>query len=221
MKSRSENFRDARTDCGHSHFLARHRLGRLALCLGFCGCGLVSAADVGEVAAAARLSNQKPTMRIGAAQPRSRLIDYRLTNSAEVLAQVDRSLGELEQIAHHAGAAKCDALAFPEDTLGLGHWEAAHKPALKDVLPDAVRHMLDRLGRAAASHQMYLVCCNDTIDPDGPVRNTAFLLGRDGQQIGRYHKVNLPISPLASNPTATTGATLRRARGTSTPIGPR
>jgi len=31
-------------------------------------------------------------MRIGAAQPRSRLIDYRLTNSAEVLAQVDVEL---------------------------------------------------------------------------------------------------------------------------------
>jgi hypothetical protein len=56
--------------------------------------------------------------------------------------------------------------------------------------------MLERLGRAAASHRMYLVCCNDTVDPDGSVRNTAFLLGRDGREIGRYHKVNLPIHEL-------------------------
>jgi hypothetical protein len=43
---------------------------------------------------------------------------------------------------------------------------------------------------------MYLVCCNDTVDAEGAVRNTAFLLGRDGQEIGRYHKVNMPIHEL-------------------------
>ncbi|MBM4035354.1 MAG: hypothetical protein FJ291_26730 [Planctomycetes bacterium] len=49
-------------------------------------------------------------MRIGAAQPRSRLIDWRL-KPAEALAQVDKSLGELEQIVHRAGNAGCDVLA--------------------------------------------------------------------------------------------------------------
>ena len=131
-------------------------------------------------------------MRIGTAQPRSRLIDWRL-KPAEALAQVDTSLGELEQIVHRAGDAGCDVLALPEDTLGLGHWEAANKAALRDVLPAAVERMLSRLGRAAAAHHMYLVCCNDTAEPDGTVRNTAFFLGRDGQELGRYIKVNLPI----------------------------
>lgn len=135
-------------------------------------------------------------MRIGAAQPRARLVDYRRAKPAEVLAQVDRSLGELEQIVHHAGAAGCDAIALPEDTLGLGTWEAAHKTTLREVLPEAVKRMLDRLGRAAAAHRMYLVCCNDTLDPDGSLRNTAFFLGRDGREIGHYHKVNMPIHEL-------------------------
>jgi predicted amidohydrolase len=143
-----------------------------------------------------RNANQRPLIRIGTAQPRSRLIDWRLTNATEVLARVDRSLGELEQLVHQAGSAKCDVLALPEDTLGLGHWEAAHKQALQQVLPEAVKRMLDRFGRAAAAQQMYLVCCNDTIDPDGSVHNTAFLLGRDGKEIGRYHKVNMPIHEL-------------------------
>ena len=88
-------------------------------------------------------------MRIGTAQPRSRLIDYRL-KPAEALAQVDRSLGELEGIVRRAGESGCDVLALPEDTLGLGHWEAGNKGALAQVLPEAVRRMLDRLGRAAA-----------------------------------------------------------------------
>lgn len=134
-------------------------------------------------------------MRLGAAQPRSRLINYRL-KPAEVLAQVDKSLLELVQIVHGAGNAGCDVIAFPEDTLGLGHWEAANKLALKEALPEAVKIMLNRLGHAAASHHMYLVCCNDTVQSDGSVRNTAFFLGRNGKEIGHYHKVNMPIHEL-------------------------
>jgi predicted amidohydrolase len=134
-------------------------------------------------------------MRIGTTQPRSRLIDYRL-DGAEALFRVDRSLAELEQIVQRAGQEGCDALALPEDTLGLGHWEAAHAATLKELLPAAVALMLERLGRAAAAHRMYLVCCNDTVEADGALRNTAFFLGRDGREIGRYHKVNMPIHEL-------------------------
>ena len=171
-------------------------LSRL-LSVSLCVCGVLSAAEFAETGSADRTSpGRKPVMRIGATQPRSRLINYRLVEPAEVLAHVDRSLGDLEQIVHRAGEAKCDALAFPEDTLGLGTWEAAHKTALNEVLPDAVKRMLDRLGQAAASHRMYLVCCNDTIEPDGSVHNTAFFLGRDGKEVGRYFKVNMAIHEL-------------------------
>src|SRR5262249_32732740 len=139
---------------------------------------------------------RRASIRIGAAQPRSRLIDWRTRNPADVLARVDRSLADLEAIVHKAGAAGCDALALPEDTLGLGHSAAANPQALGDVLRGAIRRMLDRLGRAAAAHKMYLVCCNDTVGPAGSVRNTAFFLGHDGREIGRYHKVNMPIHEL-------------------------
>ena len=68
--------------------------------------------------------------------------------------------------------------------------------------------MLDRLGKAAADHRMYLVLCNDAIEPDGKAYNTAFLLGRDGKEIGRYHKVNLPLAEQS------------RARGLTFPVFP-
>src|SRR5262249_35564011 len=84
-----------------------------------------------------------------------------------------------------------------EDTLGLLKWELANRAALKEVLSQAVSRMLDRLGRAAAKHRLYLVACNDTIEPDGTTHNTAFLLGRDGKENGRYHKVNLPLAEQA------------------------
>ncbi len=150
-------------------------------------------------------AGKKRLIRIGAAQPRSRLIDWKLS-PADALTRLDQSLEELEGLVHKAGAAGCDVLALPEDTTGLLHWEAGHKTELKQVLPEAVTRMLDRLGRAAASHNMYLVCCNDTIGEDGAVRNTAFLLGRTGKEIGRYHKVNMPIGELD------------RKRGTGFPV---
>ena len=40
---------------------------------------------------------------------------------------------------------------------------------------------------------MYLVVGSDTLDGDSKRHNTAFLLGRDGKELGRYHKVDLPI----------------------------
>jgi predicted amidohydrolase len=138
-------------------------------------------------------SGQPRTVRVCAAQPASRLIDWHL-KAPEALARVDKSLDELEKIVHRAGAADCDVVAFPEDTLGLLHWEVGNKPAMKEVLPQAVDRMLSRLGGAATTHHMYLVCSSDQTAPDGTYRNTAFFLDRHGKEIGRYHKVQPTIT---------------------------
>jgi predicted amidohydrolase len=153
---------------------------------------VVGTKRLGATTGRAPLSNGKVSMRVAAAQPMNRTIDFRLKPS-EALAKVDQSLAELERVVHRAGAAGCDALALPEDTLGLLKWESANPTGLAAVLPEAVKRMLDRFGKAAADHRMYLVACNDVIETDGRTYNTAFLLGRDGQEVGRYHKVNLPL----------------------------
>ncbi len=139
---------------------------------------------------------EKRTVRVAAAQPKNRTIDFRLKPS-DALARVELSLDELEKIVHKAGTAGCDVVALPEDTLGLGKWEAANKEALKDVLPQAVTSMLSRLGKAATKHKMYLVCCNSFLDAEGTLRNTAFFLGRDGNEIGRYFKVQPTVTESA------------------------
>jgi len=136
------------------------------------------------------------TVRVGTLQPRNRSIDWRLKDPSEVLARVEANLTDLEALVRKAGEAGCDVVALPEDTLGLLLWEAAHHDRIGDLLPKAVASMLDRLGRAAAAHRMYLVCCSDTYE-SGAFRNTAFFLGRDGREIGRYHKVNLTITERA------------------------
>src|SRR5262249_34893905 len=154
----------------------------------FCGPGSLSSARPSEDGKDGRATPKgKSVRRIAAAQPKNRTIDYRL-KPADVLARVDQSLAELEKLVQKAGEGSCDALALPEDTLGLLKWEAANPKGLKEVLPEAVKRLLDRLGQAAAKHRMYLVVCSDTLEADGRTHNTAFLLGRDGKEIGRYHK---------------------------------
>jgi len=145
------------------------------------------------------------TIRVGSANAGSTIrqaidIDYRLESPSDVFNQVNRSLALLEEMVHHAGEAECDILAFPEDMLGLSRWEAAHWETLDNVLSQAVQQMLERLGRAAARYNMYLICCNDTCESGGVVRNVAFFLGRDGQEIGRYYKVNLPVQEQLKKP---------------------
>lgn len=151
------------------------------------------AAFAGLCAAQPQAADLPPKQRrICAAQPQARIIDWRLS-APRALAEADRALDQLERMVARAGQNGCDIFALPEDTLGLLHWELGNPEATPEVLRRGVDRMLERLGRAAAAHRMYLVCSSDTADPDNSIRNTAFLLGRDGKEIGRYHKVNLPI----------------------------
>jgi predicted amidohydrolase len=128
-------------------------------------------------------------VRVAAAQPRARLIDWHMKNPQDVLAKVDQCLIELEGILDQAAARHCDVVALPEDTLGLGHWQAGNEALSREVLPRAVSRMLARFGAVAAKRRMYVVCCNNNAESNGAIYNTAFLLGRDGKEIGRYRKV--------------------------------
>ncbi len=143
---------------------------------------------IGPTAELLRSVLQKNTVRVATCQAQGRAIDWRITQASEFRAAVDKNLDALEMIIDRAGEQKCDVLALPEDTLGLLHWYGMNEPLAKQVLPDAVNRMLNRLGGAAAKHNMYLVVCSDHIEADGGTYNTAFFLGRDGNEIGRYHK---------------------------------
>jgi predicted amidohydrolase len=170
------------------------------VCAASCAAQVPSAPPASSAAAVA-----KRTVRACTAQPAPRLINWRLT-PAEALSEVDVTLRELEQLVNRAGDTGCDVLALPEDTLGILHWEVGNKVSMPEVLFEAVSRMLERLGKAAASHHMYLVCASDTAAKDGTYRNTAFFLSREGQVIGRYYKVHLPVNESD------------RVRGTSFPV---
>lgn len=146
------------------------------------------------------------TIRVAAVQAQARTVDFRL-KPAEALARVDENLTALELIVDRAGQAKCHAVALPEDTLGLLNWLGMNEASRAEFLPMAVQRMLDRLGRRAAKHQLYLVVCSDHLETDGSIYNTSFLLGPDGKELGRYHKTCLTWSESGS-----------RKRGTQFPV---
>lgn len=136
-----------------------------------------------------RVSTEKPrTVRVASVQAKRRLIDWRMNDVSRVMEAVDKNLAELELLVDKAAEQKCDVLAFLEDTLGLLNWIGMNETLVGKVLPEAVSRMLDRLGRVAALHQIYLVVCSDAIAADGVIYNTAFFLARDGKPIGQYQK---------------------------------
>lgn len=136
------------------------------------------------------------TVRLAAVQSTAPLVDYHLADTRQALDRVEENLDRLSDSVRRAGRAGCDAVVLTEDSLGLHKWLAAHEPAVSEILSVAVERMLTRLGAVAAEQHLYLACCSDALEADGGLYNTAFLLGRDGRELGRYHKVNLPYSEL-------------------------
>jgi len=177
------------------------------VCLGWVAIVSLTFQAVRAFTAEAR-STSTNTVRIAAAQAARRVVDFRL-GANEALASVEKHFTELERVVERAGQEKCDALVLPEDTPGLLNWVGANETLAKELLPKAVKRMIDRLGSAAARHRMYLVVCSDFTEADGAIYNTAFLLGRDGKEIGRYHKT-----------CPTWGEAGARQRGTSFPVFP-
>jgi len=133
------------------------------------------------------------TIRVAAIQAKRRTISYRVETADEALKHVRENLDELTALAQRAAETGCQIIAFPEDTLGTLEWEAGHWDEAFHLLRSAEQEMLARFGEIAIKHGMYIICCNDCVEDD-LVYNTAILVGRDGREIGRYHKVNLPLS---------------------------
>lgn len=120
-------------------------------------------------------------------------MDFHQADPAAVQAHVGETLALLERLIDKAAAAGCDLLAFPEDTLGLLHWFCANSAKAEPVFRDACDLMLERFGAAAKRNRMYVLCCEYAYEMPGKIYNTAYFLGRDGREIGRYHKVNVPF----------------------------
>ena len=154
----------------------------------------------------ARLRRRR-SMRIAAAQPRNRTIDFRL-KPAEVLAEVDRSLGGPRATRPQGRRGRLRRPGAPRGharpaQVGVGQPGGAGRGAPRGGHADA---RPARQGGGGAPHVPGPLQRRHRAGR--PAYNTAFLLGRDGKEIGRYHKVNLPLAEQS------------RARGRRFPVFP-
>jgi predicted amidohydrolase len=145
------------------------------------------------------------TIRVAAVQTKQRTISYKVGTADKALEQVRDNLGELTTLAERAAEMGCNIAAFPEDTLGTLEWEAGNWSEAAELLRPVEADMLTRFSEVAAKHRMFIICCNDCVEGNR-VYNTAILIGQNGREIGRYHKVQLPLAEQA------------RARGTHFPV---
>ena len=139
------------------------------------------------------------TIRVAAIQAKNRTISYKVATVDEALKRVDENLDALCALAERAADMGCAVIAFPEDTLGTLEWEAGHWDDTPQLLRVGEERMLGRFGEIAARREMAIICCNDCVDGDR-IHNTSILIGRDGNEVGRYRKVQLPLPEQARTP---------------------
>jgi predicted amidohydrolase len=92
-----------------------------------------------------------------------------------------------------AGEAGCDIVAYPEDIQAIAHY--GYYYAEPDLFAGYVESIpgptTERVSEVAEKHNMHVVF--GTYERIGDaIYNTAVLMGRTGEIIGKYHKVQLP-----------------------------
>jgi len=132
------------------------------------------------------------TIKVAAIQAKQRLISYKEPTVEAAFRQVRGSLDILVSLAEQAAAMDCDIIAFPEDTPGTITWEAGHPDEITEFLRLTEQEMLTRFGQVAAEHGVCIIFGSDTVE-DGEIYCSAILIGRDGKEIGRFHKVHPPL----------------------------
>jgi predicted amidohydrolase len=93
-----------------------------------------------------------------------------------------------------AGEAGADIAVTGEDIAAISSAATyLDDPSIfRTLVPETADYSLEALGRVARTHHMHIVAC--FYEPDGDrIVNSAVLFGRDGEVIGRYYKVHLPV----------------------------
>ena len=116
---------------------------------------------------------------------------YRL-EAPDALKIVEKNVAEILRLADRAADEGCVAVAYPEDTLGMLGWQSYHLDDQKPLVEPADKMLFEAVSAKAAERSIFIIVCTDVFSGDD-LMNAAVLFGRDGKEIGRYHKVNLPL----------------------------
>jgi predicted amidohydrolase len=96
------------------------------------------------------------------------------------------------RLLEQAGQAGCDIVAYPEDVQAIGHYlyyvDLSLFRSLVETVPGPTG---DRISEVAKKHDMHVVYTQYERVGE-TIYNAAALVGRRGEVIGKYHKVQMP-----------------------------
>lgn len=104
----------------------------------------------------------------------------------------EKNLALAERLLTRAGEAGCDIVCYPEDLEGIGGY--LFRPDLtmfNEMVGTAPGAVTERIGGLARKYHMHIIC-SQYERVEGKIYNAAVLLGREGEILGKYHKVQMP-----------------------------
>jgi len=105
---------------------------------------------------------------------------------------IEENLDLACRLLSQAGEAGCDIVAYPEDIQAIGHYLYYTDPSMFTGYVETVPGpTTDRVSEVARKYGMYVVHTQYEWVGEA-IYNVAVLMGRKGEIIGTYHKVQLP-----------------------------
>jgi predicted amidohydrolase len=104
----------------------------------------------------------------------------------------ERNLALADRLLSRAGEMGCDIVCYPEDIAGIGcHLVRADTTLFREMAESIPGPTTERVGAIARAHRMHVVFT--TYERVGEaIYNAAVVLGRQGEVLGKYYKVQLP-----------------------------
>lgn len=133
-------------------------------------------------------------VRIASVQPREQFHIWSQTSPGRARAEElrEQNLALAAQLLNRAGEIGCDIVCYPEDIAGLGcHLVRADTSLFQDLVEEIPGPTSDGIAEIAARHRMHIVYTQYERIGDC-IYNAGVLLGREGEVIGKYHKIQLP-----------------------------
>ena len=111
----------------------------------------------------------------------------------DLLKSIQRRISWYGDLFDQAGKEGCDLVVATEDFTRLSSCMTfLDDPSVfRDAVAMQTKFIPERLGTAAKKNSMFIVACYYALEDD-TIYNVADLFGRQGEIVGRYHKVHLP-----------------------------
>lgn len=133
-------------------------------------------------------------VRVASIQPREQFSVFCDTSPGRARADElkEQNLDLAERLLTRAGKLGCDIVCYPEGIEGIGcHMVRADASLFLEMVEEIPGPISGRISEIASRHRMHIVYTQYERAGD-TIYNAAVLLGRQGEILGKYYKIQLP-----------------------------